>query len=463
MLTQAPEITGGPAAHDYRAAEISARLERLPVTREVFWIRNIIGAVTFFDGYTVLAIAYAMPVLVREWRLTPAEMVMIFSFGYMGQLVGAVFFGMLAERVGRLRVLLFTIVLFVTMDAACLFAWNAGSMIVLRFLQGIGTGGEVPVAGVYINEFIAARRRGRFFLLYEVAFLLGLLGSGVIGYLLVPAYGWKTMFIVGLIPSMLTIPLRWFLSESPRWLASKGRFAEAGQIVSKLEQSAIKSGKTLLPPSPVAGIVSGASTEWKELFQGIYLRRTLTIWVLWFSSYLVAFGTITWLPTLYRENFQLPLDTSLKYGFMTSASGVAAAVICALSIDKVGRKRWYILALLAATLPLMSLAVLRTPSSTEVLVLVSLAYACVQTITFSLHLYSAELYPTRLRAIGAGLGSAWLRLGSSAGPVIAGWAISGFGIQYAFSVFAGVLIVAAIVTYLFGIESGGRVLEEMSP
>jgi putative MFS transporter len=117
-------------------------LERLPITRQVFWARNIIGAATFFDGYTILAIAYAMPVLVREWKLTPPEVGMILSFGYLGQLVGAVLFDWLAERIGRLRVLLVTVLLFVSMDIACLFAWGAWSMILFRFVQGIGTGGR---------------------------------------------------------------------------------------------------------------------------------------------------------------------------------------------------------------------------------------------------------------------------------------------------------------------------------
>ena len=193
MLMQTPAFALAPGAFEAQA-RISARLERLPITRQVFWARNIIGAATFFDGYTILAIAYAMPVLVREWRLTPPEVGMILSFGYLGQLAGAVFFGWLAERIGRLRVLLVTVLVFVSMDIACLFAWGAWSMILFRFVQGIGTGGEVPVASAYINEFIGAKRRGRFFLLYEALFLVGLVGAGLIGSLLVPAYGWRAMF-----------------------------------------------------------------------------------------------------------------------------------------------------------------------------------------------------------------------------------------------------------------------------
>lgn len=194
----------------FPSGDISARLERLPVTRQVFWTRNIIGAATFFDGYTVIAIAYAMPVLVSEWGLRPEQTGMILSAGYLGQVIGAVLFGWLAERFGRLKVLLFTILLFVSMDIACLFAAGAASMVLFRFIQGIGTGGEVPVASAYINEYIGSRGRGRFFLLYEVMFLLGLVGAGLIARALVPAYGWKAMFMVGLAPAIVLLPLRFF-------------------------------------------------------------------------------------------------------------------------------------------------------------------------------------------------------------------------------------------------------------
>ncbi len=159
------------------------------------------------------------------------------------------FLVLLPKKVGRLKVLSFTILLFVAMDISCLFAWSGMSLLIFRFLQGVGTGGEVPVASAYINEFIGAEKRGKFFLLYEVLFPLGLMFAGMAAFFLMPIYGWKVMFIVGLIPSLLVIPLRFFLPESPRWLASKGRFKEADQVVKSFEDGAIKSGKTL--PEPV--------------------------------------------------------------------------------------------------------------------------------------------------------------------------------------------------------------------
>ena len=132
-------------------------------------------------------------------------------------------------------------------------------------------------------------------------------------------------------------------------------------------------------------------------------------------------------------------------------------------IDKVGRKAWYAAAFLLATVPLLSLTVLGASTAIQVLILATATYAILQTIAFSLYLYSAELYPTRLRAIGTGFGSAWLRAGSSIGPILVGWIVGDFGIRYVFSAFAAVALVGGLVTLFFAIETKGRVLEELSP
>ncbi len=450
--------------HRIGNAELVARLERLPVTPRLLLIRVVVGIATFFDAYTVLAIAFAMPSLVAEWKLTPTEVGLIISAGYVGQLFGAVIFGSVAEKIGRLKTLFITIVLFVSMDISCLFAWSGVSMMAFRFLQGVGTGGEVPVASAYINEFIGAAKRGRFFLLYEVIFPIGLMFAGMAGYFLVPIYGWRAMFIVGLVPSVLTIPLRWLMPESPRWLASKGRIEEADAVVKALEDNATRRGAFLAEPvmRPIDHRAT-ARSDWRELFKGIYLKRTLMIWVLWVCVYMINNGLITWLPTLYKGVFHLPLQTSLGYGWITSSVGVIASIICALLIDKVGRKRWYATAFLLVTVPLLTLTWLGATSATEVLVLATVTYAILQTIAFSLYLYSAELYPTRLRCVGTGFGSAWLRAGSSIGPLMVGFIVGDLGIRYVFSAFAAVALIGGVVTLLFAIETKGRILEELSP
>ncbi len=455
---------GGSSAAATANAALVARLERIPITRRLLMIRIIIGAATFFDAYTVLVIAFAMPQLVTQWGLTPGWVAMILSAGYVGQFVGAILFGWVAEKIGRLPTLLITIVVFVSMDIACLFAWNGASILVFRFLQGIGTGGEVPVASAYINEFIGARKRGRFFLLYEVIFPVGLLFAGLAGYFLVPVYGWRALFVVGLVPALLMIPLRMLMPESPRWLASRGRLDKADEVVTMLEQDAIRAGKPL--PEPVVRPVdpkATATSDWRELFRGIYLKRTLMIWGLWITVYAVNNGLVTWLPTLYQQVFKLPLQTSLLYGWITSAVGVVASLVCAVYIDRVGRKRWYAVAFLLATVPLVILTAVGATTATQVVILAPIAYAILQTIAFSLYLYSAELYPTRLRAVGTGFGSAWLRAASSAGPLIVGFVVADLGIRYVFAAFAAIALVGGVITILFAVETKGRVLEELSP
>ena len=126
-------------------AQLVSRLERIPITRRLLLIRVIIGSATFFDAYTVLVIAFAMPELVTQWGLSPTEVGLILSAGYVGQIFGALGFGALAEKIGRLPTLLITIVLFVSMDIACLFAWSGASMMLFRFFQGVGTGGRQAV------------------------------------------------------------------------------------------------------------------------------------------------------------------------------------------------------------------------------------------------------------------------------------------------------------------------------
>jgi putative MFS transporter len=320
------------------------------------------------------------------------------------------------------------------------------------------------VASAYINEFVGAKKRGRFFLLYEVIFPVGLMFAGIAGYFLVPVVGWKAMFIVGIVPALLTIPMRWLMPESPRWLASRGHVNKADMVVTMLENEARKAGHALSEPvvRPVDPKAT-ARTDWRELFSGIYRKRTLMIWMLWICVYMVNNGLITWLPTLYKQTFNLPLQASLAYGWVTSAVGVVASILCALLIDRVGRKRWYSWAFLAATVPLVVLTALGAVSATQVVVFASIAYAILQTISFSLYLYSAELYPTRLRAIGTGFGSAWLRAGSAIGPILVGWIVDNYGVSYVFTVFAAVALIGGLVTIFFAIETKGRVLEELSP
>src|SRR6516162_3780389 len=452
------DVAGTRASVD----DIVARLERLPTSWWQVKARIIVGVATFFDAFDALAIASVLPVIVPLWKLTPPQIGLMISAGFLGQLLGALLFGWIAERYGRMTAMVWSIALFAVMSLACALAWDYNSLLALRTVQGIGLGGEVPVAAVFISELAKAKGRGRFVLLYELVFPIGLVAASLAGLWVVPRLGWQYMFVIGALPALLALVLRSLLPESPRWLAVHGRHAEAEAAMSLIEAQTQKATGAPLPP--VKPVVSTADkpAALADLFGPLYLRRTLVVWVVWFSAYFVNYGLSIWLPTLYRTVFKLPLDVSLRYGLITQAVGLLGTLICALTIDQVGRRPWFAFSFAAATLALGTLALFPAPSAEQVLTFMTVAYFFISTINIGVYLYTPELYPTRVRALAVGVATAWLRFASIIGPTVVGMMLAG-GLPSVFATFATVAAVAAAITGLYAVETKGRVLEEASP
>jgi MFS transporter, putative metabolite:H+ symporter len=449
---------------------IVARLERLPTSWWQVKARIIVGVATFFDAFDALAIASVLPVLVPLWKLTPPQIGLMISAGFAGQLIGALLFGFIAERYGRMLAMIGSIALFAVMSLVCAFAWDYNSLLVFRVIQGIGLGGEVPVAAVFISELAKAHGRGRFVLLYELVFPIGLSAAALAGLWVVPHLGWPWMFVIGALPAFLALALRSLLPESPRWLAVHGRNAEAEAAMTLIERETQKAiGKPLPAPLPVVATqIKPAS--WSDLFGPLYLRRTLVVWVIWFAAYFVNYGLSAWLPTIYRTVFQLPLDVSLRYGLFTQIAGLIGTAICAFSIDHVGRRPWFAVSFVGAAIALFALKLYPTPTAEQVLICVTISYFFLSTINIGVYLYTPELYPTRVRALGVGTATAWLRFASMIGPAIVGMIIGARltpaqapDVPTVFLAFGAVAAVAAVITGLFAVETKGRVLEEASP
>jgi putative MFS transporter len=442
--------------------QIVARLERLPTSWWQVKTRIIVGVATFFDAFDALAIASVLPVIVPLWKLTPPQIGFMISAGFFGQLIGALLFGWFAERYGRMPAMVWSIALFATMSVVCALAWDYNSLVVFRTIQGIGLGGEVPVAAAFISELAKAHGRGRFVLLYEIVFPIGLVAASLLGLWLVPRYGWQTMFILGALPAFLALVLRRVLPESPRWLASRGRQVEAEAAIRQIEHETEKAtGQALPPPMPVVSTLDKPASL-SDLFGHTYLRRTLVVWVIWFSAYFVNYGLTIWLPTVYRTMFQLPLEKSLRYGLITQAAGLLGTLICALTIDYVGRRLWFAASFAAAAAALAALTLHPAPTAEQVLTSITVAYFFISTINIGVYLYTPELYPTRVRAIGVGAATAWLRVASMIGPSAVGMMI-GSGLPLVFLAFGIAAGIAAVITGLFAVETKGRVLEEISP
>src|ERR1700757_3430262 len=137
---------------DGRIDDVGARIGRLPTSWWHVRTRIIVGVATFFDAFDSLAIASVLPVLVPMWKIAPPQIGLLISAGFLGQLIGALFFGWIGERYGRMPAMIGSIATFSVMTLVSAFAWNYDSFLVCRVLQGIGLGGEVPIAAVYISE-----------------------------------------------------------------------------------------------------------------------------------------------------------------------------------------------------------------------------------------------------------------------------------------------------------------------
>jgi MFS transporter, putative metabolite:H+ symporter len=443
------------------AAQIVARMERMPMTNFHIRARLVVGAATFFDALDALAIAYVMPVLAPLWQLAPAEIGALISIGFIGQLLGSILFGWIAERWGRIAALLWSVVIFSIFSALCALAWDYSSLFIFRVFQGIGLGGEVPVAAAYINEISKARGRGFFVMIYEFTFNIGLFFAALLGNLIVPTLGWRAMFLIGAVPAILVIIMRRDLPESPRWLAARGRLKQADQVVGWIEEQVRKSGKELAPI--VVRPVADRKSDWRELFQGIYRRRTWVVWIMWVMTYFVTYGLMTWTPTLYSTVFKLSLQQSLLLPLLTLLISVVTGLFVAFLIDRTGRRLWFTGAFVLTGVSLLVLAILGANSAMQVWVFVTIGAWFISTNAGALYLYTPELYPTRMRAFGSSMASVWVRVASAIGPMVTGLIVSQYSLATVFLVMGIVPLIGAVVTWRFAVESSNQILEEISP
>jgi putative MFS transporter len=443
-----------------RAAELIARIESVPFSRWHIRPRVIMGSATFFDAFTALSLASATPVLVREWGLSPQEVGYLLGASYIGQFAGALIFGWLGEKIGRVMSASYAALIMAVVSLACAFTGNFAEMFVCRLIQGIGVGGEMPVAATYINELSRAHGRGRFFLLYELIFPIGFLAAAVLGAQLVPIYGWNVLFLLGTVPGLIIAYRVSRLPESPRWLIRKGRFAEAGIIIQSLEESTDK--RNPVAPHVMSAAAFAQKSRWSELFSPVYRHRTLIVWVIWATAYGVTNGLNNWMPTLYNTRYHLPLQASLNFALLTNTAQVLILLVCVFVIDRVGRKGWMVACFVVGGAFLAPLGLFGGDDVNRVIIFVTLSYGVMSTINTVLYLYTPEIYPTRMRAIGTAAGTCWLRLASAAGPTIVGLMMVSHGISSVFLMFAGVAFLGAIAATQM-IETRNRRLEDIAP
>lgn len=453
-----------------QAAHLIARLERIPFSGFHLRARVIMGSATFFDAFDALSLAFALPVLTELWHVSLGQIGWLIAASYIGQLIGALVFSRWAESVGRVPSAATATAIMSVMCIGCILSGNFEMLFVCRFIQGIGVGGEMPVAAAYVSEMSKAHGRGRFFMLYEMIFPVGLMAAGQLGTLVVPTYGWQSLFFIGGIPGMVVAVLVYMLPESPRWLIGRGRLAAAEAIIERMEASGRKR-RPGFDSEPVVVASVGALTpsgrivrqsRWGELLSPFYRRRTLIAWTLWASAYFVANSLNNWLPTLYRSFYKLPIAEALRAASMTNVAQVVLLLVCAFCIDRVGRRFWMMACFLIGAALLAVLGFGAYASLPVFIVLTTLAYGIIGSIAAVLYLYTPEIYPTRMRAIGTGLSTSWLRVASAVGPPVVGLLLKDGGISGVFLMFVAIALVGSVASG-WVVETRNRQLEDIAP
>jgi putative MFS transporter len=407
-----------------------------------------------FDAMDVGLISFVLAALVGEWKLHPSQVGFISSAGFLGMFVGALGAGLLADRFGRKPLFQSTLIIYSIATGLCSLAGSLGALCGLRFLVGLGLGGELPVASTLVSEFSPAKRRGLMIVLLESFWAYGWVLAALIGYLLIPSYGWRIAFLIGTLPALYALILRRSIPESPRYLEEKGRLAEAEAVMRQVEgeSAGVKQGTAASFPA--------AKGRWAELFSKPLLRRTIMLWLVWFGIVFSYYGIFAWLPSLLRATY--PLVTTFEYTLIITLAQIPGYFSAAFLVDRLGRKATLALYLLLCAVGAFFFR--HAGSPVEILI-----WGCV--ISFFnlgawgvLYTYTPELYPTRIRSSGTGSATAFGRIGGIVGPYIVGLLLPswGAGVGTIFAMFAAIFLVVSAIVMIMGEETKGSSLERIA-
>ncbi|MCL4559782.1 MAG: MFS transporter [Chloroflexi bacterium] len=446
-----------------RAPTLNERLDRLPLSRFHWKLLIVSGFGWMFDAMDILVVGSVVAAVSREWNLDATTSQWINSVNVAGLFFGAFASGWLADRMGRKTVFQITLLVYSIFNGLSAVAGSAFALMALRFLAGLGLGGELPVASTLVSEFAPAKRRGMFVVLLESFWAYGSVLAALIGYLVVPSLGWRAAFLIGALPAFYVFALRRGIPESPRYLVSRGREAEAESVVRQIET---ESG-TESPQSGTAAPVAPAAQprlSLGDLFSRTYLTRTIVLWVMWATMNFSYYGIFLWLPLQFvRKGFTL--NQALLFNLIIALAQIPGYFSAAYFVEKIGRKATFVVYLLGAAVGAfffgdVALVGKDIPSI--------LLWGCVISF-FNLgawgivYTYTPELYPTRLRGLGTGWAAAVGRLFAFLAPLSVAYQIAILGSdRTVFTLFTIVMVIGGLVVLVLGPETRGRSLESLT-
>ena len=436
--------------------DAGARLDRLPVApfhRRLMWL---IGIGMFFDGFDIYIAGNVLGILLRTGFSTLAQNALFVSLTFAGMVVGAASTGFLSDRFGRRFSYRFNLAIFGFASIAAAFSPSMGVLIAIRFIIGVGLGAETVVGYATLTEFAPPAVRGKWVGIMCMYVVTALPVASLVSYFIIPSVGWRPMFVMAGVGALVVWYLRRTLPESPRWLESVGRDAQAEKVMASIEADVART-QTIPPVRPrvVRDAVGHASLFSAQMFPRLVLGAVTMI-----VTNTLLFGFVTWIPTFFVSE-GLTIAKSFGFTVLISFGAPLGAGIGAYTADSWGRKPTIIGAslvtiVLGAIYPFVHdafwLPVVGFALVTPIFVLVAVLIG----------IYVSELFPTEIRMRGSGISNTFGRAATVVTPFVVVALFKAYGVGGVLAFMIVLLLVQIVVVAALGFEPKRRSLEALA-
>ncbi len=426
-------------------------IDNAPFTRFHWMVMCLCALLLIFDGYDLFIYGVVLPVLMKEWGLTPLQAGALGSYALFGMMFGALCFGTLADKIGRKKGIAICFVLFSGATVLNGFASGPTEFGILRFVAGLGCGGLMPNAVALMNEYAPKRLRSTLVAIMFSGYAVGGMLSAGVGMYMLPRFGWEAMFFAAAVPLLLLPVIMLFLPESIGFLVRQGRSEQARALLERVDPARkLQADDTL---EMLDGKGKGAAVL--ELFREGRAVRTLSIWVAFFCCLLMVYALSSWLPKL-MANAGYSLGSSLSFLLALNLGSVVGAIGGGWLGDRMNLPRVLVAFFIVASVSI-SLLGFKTPMPVLYLLI---AVAGATTIGTQILLYAcaAQFYGLSIRSTGLGWASGIGRNGAIVGPLLGG-ALLGINLplQLNFMAFAIPGAIAALAMVVFSLSGRSAV------
>jgi putative MFS transporter len=453
------------------ASAISARLDRLPATWTIWKFVILLSFGMFFELYDLLYSGYIAPGLVKSGLLTTTtnnlfSMTGVASFIaalFCGLFIGTICCGFLADRFGRRAIFAYSLLFYTVANLIMAFQTTAAGLNFWRFMAGLGIGVEVVTISAYISELVPKHIRGRAFACEQAVGFLSVPVVAFLSYLLVPHRpfgidGWRWVVIIGAHGAVFVWFIRRALPESPRWLALKGRIAEADAVLSRVESIVEKEFGRPLPSLPASEPVA-SERSFRDMWIAPYNQRTTMMISFNILQTIGFYGFANWVPTLLVRQ-GITVTTSLLFSSIIAIAAPIGPVIGLFIADKFERRT----VIVAASAAIVICGLLFSQGSSGIfLVTMGVALTLANNImSYSYHAYQTELFPTSIRARAVGFVYSWSRFSAIFTSFFIASMLKQFGTTGVFTFIAAAMFLALTVIALMGPRTRDLALERIS-